>query len=167
MLPMLFEAALPSPPFAVWLGLSAGLGLVLAAIARVDLRSLRIPDRLSLPLLASGLVLGFVCQLVPGRMPGDHLIGALAGYLLFAAIGAGFYRWRQVEGLGLGDAKLFAASGAWLGWQGLPPVLLIAALGGLGQAMLRAAPQRHRPLAFGPWIAVGFFALWLWLTWRV
>ena len=73
----------------------------------------------------------------------------------------------QVEGLGLGDAKLFAASGAWLGWQGLPPVLLIAALGGLGQAMLRAAPQRHRPLAFGPWIAVGFFSLWLWLTWRV
>lgn len=161
LLPTLFQPTLPPLSRAAGLGLTVGLGLALAAITLIDLRSLRIPDWLSLPLQAIGLTLAFFCQLVPGGRPVDHLIGAGAGYLLFAAIGAAFFRLRQIEGLGLGDAKLFAAAGAWLGWQGLPQVLLIAAFGGLGQALLRPPARRPLPLAFGPWIALGFFAIWL------
>ena len=62
------------------------------------------------------------------------------------------------EGLGLGDAKLFAASGTWLGLPLLPYVLLIAALGGLAWALIARAQGR---LAFGPWIALGFWCVWL------
>jgi leader peptidase (prepilin peptidase)/N-methyltransferase len=133
-----------------------GLLAALAAIAVIDLRSLRIPDALSLPLIAAGLV---VAPALRGGAMADHLIGAAAGFALFAAIGEVHFRRRGVEGLGLGDAKLFAAAGAWLGWQGLPWVLLIAALGGLAFAL---AAGRGRAVAFGPWLALGIAATWLW-----
>lgn len=138
--------------------LLATLGLVaaLVAIAVVDARSLRIPDRLSLPLIAAGLLVGPV---VRGGAAADHVIGAVAGFALFALIGEVHFRRRGVEGLGLGDAKLFAAGGAWLGWQGLPSVLLLAALGGLALAL---AAGRGRPLAFGPWLALAIAVVWMW-----
>jgi leader peptidase (prepilin peptidase)/N-methyltransferase len=89
----------------------------------------------------------------------DHLTGAVVAYALFAAIGAVHFRRRGSEGLGLGDAKLFAAGGAWLGWQALPLLLLVASLGGLAFALTLG---RGRALAFGPWLALGIALLWLW-----
>lgn len=147
----------------IWIGsagtaqLLATLGLlaVLVAIAAIDLRSLRIPDALSLPLVAAGLA---VAPALRGTAFADHAIGAVAAFGLFALIGELHFRRRGTEGLGLGDAKLFAAGGAWLGWQALPMVLLIAALGGLAGAAVRG---RDRPLAFGPWLAAGIAVLWL------
>ena len=71
---------------------------------------------------------------------------------------------RRKEGLGLGDAKLLAAAGAWLGWQMLPSVVVIAALGGLAQVTvagrLRSNHTADRSLALGPWLALAFFSLW-------
>lgn len=142
----------------ILLGVSAGLALVLLAITVTDMRHFRIPDALSLPLVAAGLALAAVSQ---AWWP-DHLIGAALGYGLLAGIGEVYFRRRGVEGLGLGDAKLFAAAGAWLGWQALPAVLLIAALGGIAQALVMHRGQRDRVLAFGPWLALGFAAVWLW-----
>lgn len=142
--------------------LSLALALWLAVIVVQDLRSFTIPDWLSLPLLAAGLCVAWGSRLVPGTSIGDHLIGAALAYLLFAGIGAAYFRWRGIEGLGLGDAKLFAAAGAWLGWQALPAVLLCAALGGLAQVALRRPGQRDQPLAFGPWLAAGLFLNWIW-----
>lgn len=151
---------LPTDP--VWLAVTVGLTAVLLAIAAIDLRTRRIPDTLSLPLLAAGLAVAWVWPgLTDTRFP-DHLIGAAAGFALFAAIGEVIFRRTGQEALGLGDAKLFGAAGAWLGWQALPPVLLIASLTGLGLAMLTGRAQRGAALAFGPWIALGFLAVWVW-----
>ena len=144
-----------------------GLFAALLAISVVDIRTRRIPDLLSLPLICAGLMqAGWAVQ--RGAAPvvlTDGIIGAAAGYLVFAAIGAAFFRMRGHEGLGLGDAKLLAAAGAWLGWQMLPAVVLIAALGGLAQmavvGRLRPAHAADRSLAFGPWLAVAFFSLWM------
>lgn len=136
-----------------------GLTLVLAAIAIIDARTRRIPDLLSLPLIPAGLAVAYLTPLLPIQ---HHLIGACAGYALFAAIGAWYFRRTGTDGLGLGDAKLFAAAGAWLGWQALPAVLLIAALGGLGFALVQGRTNRHVALAFGPWLALAFWAVWLW-----
>ncbi len=146
--------------------LAAGITLVLTgvllAIAVIDLRQFRIPDALSLPLIAAGIGLAAIW---PGPGPGHvghHLIGAGAGFLLLAGLGEAFYRLRGAEGLGLGDAKLFAAAGAWLGWQGLPAVLLIAAGAGLVWALVRwLVWRRTGRLAFGPWLALGFWLCWL------
>ena len=131
--------------------MAAGLGLWLVVIAAIDLITLRIPDILTLPLVALGLVVaGF------GGLPilANHLIGAGVGFLILALFGEIFYRMRGIEGLGLGDAKLFAAAGAWLGWQALPMVLLVAASGGLVWALVR---RQSGELAFGPWLALGFW----------
>ncbi|MGL5010781.1 MAG: prepilin peptidase [Paracoccaceae bacterium] len=135
------------------------LGLTLVAITVIDLRSYRIPDWLSLPLIAIGLAVAVWLPLLPIA---HHLIGAVAGFAVFAAIGAWYHRRTGMEGLGLGDAKLFGAAGAWLGWQALPLVLLIATLGGLAYALLKGARDRRAALAFGPWLALGFWVVWLW-----
>ena len=135
------------------------LTAILVAIGVIDLRSLRIPDALTLPLIVAGLVLSL---LLPGWQSANHLIGAGAGFLLLAMIGEVYFRKRGIEGLGLGDAKLFAAAGAWLGWQGLPQVLLIAAVGGIVQALVLNGGRRDVPQAFGPWLALGFWLVWVW-----
>lgn len=131
------------------------LACALLAISAIDLRERRIPDLLSLPLLASGLV----WSAWAGDRPwADHAVGAVAGFGVLAIFGALYFRWR--EGLGLGDAKLFGAAGAWLGWSALPMVLLLASLSGLLFALLTGVVRRDQKLAFGPPLALGF-----WLTW--
>jgi leader peptidase (prepilin peptidase) / N-methyltransferase len=137
-----------------------GLTAVLVAVAVIDLRSFRIPDRLSLPLIAAGLVLAWA---MPVQPIWHHLIGAMAGFALLAGLGEWYFRQRGVDGLGLGDAKLFAAAGAWLGWQALPAVLMIAACGGLAFAVLDGTARRAAGIAFGPWLALGFWLAWLWV----
>ena len=137
---------------------SVGLGVALAAIAVWDLRTRRIPDAISLPLIVAGLGWAFWCG---ERAWPSYLIGTLAGYASLAGAGALYFRLRGREGLGLGDAKLFAAAGAWLGWQTLPLVLLVGSVGGLLYAVL--ARQRDAPaeLAFGPWLALGIWLAWI------
>ncbi len=144
---------------ALFWGLTAALTVTLGAIAIIDLRTFRIPDLLSLPLIPAGLAAALWLPLLPIQ---HHLIGAAAGFAVFAAIGGWYYRRTGVDGLGLGDAKLFAGAGAWLGWQALPMVLLIAALGGLAYAGLQGLRNRHAALAFGPWLALGFWTMWIW-----
>ena len=139
-------------------GVTAGLTLVLVAIALIDLRSFRIPDVLSLPLIAAGIV---GVPATTGVALHDLVIGAMGGFGVFWAIGAWYFRRTGIDGLGLGDAKLFAAAGAWLGWQALPMVLLIAAIGGIVQALLRGKAGRHTAIAFGPWLALGFWVIWI------
>lgn len=136
---------------------TAGLVATLARIAWIDVRAFRIPDRLSLPLVAAGIA---VALWLPVRPLTDHLAGAVAGYAVFAVIGAWYFRRRGIDGLGLGDAKLLAAAGAWLGWQALPWVVLAASLGGLAQVLARPAARRRDPVAFGPWLALAFALVW-------
>lgn len=148
----------PSLAPSIAIGVTLVLTVVLGAIAVIDLRHFRIPDSLSLPLIAAGLILA-LC--LPGVPIADHLIGAGGGFLLLAGIGELYFRRRGVDGLGLGDAKLFAAAGAWLGGTSLPLVMLIAAVGGLMQAFLCGKFERTTAIAFGPWLAVSFWMVWI------
>jgi len=147
-------------PLRLWLG--AGLGWVLLALAAWDLRCGLLPDRLTLPLLLAGLAA--TALLVPERLEA-HLLGAAAGFLSLAGLRALYRLLRGREGLGLGDAKLLAAGGAWLGWEGLASVVLLAcAAAALSLLPRRLAGQRltrHSALAFGPWLALGIWLVWL------
>jgi leader peptidase (prepilin peptidase)/N-methyltransferase len=134
------------------------LACALLAIAVVDFRTLRIPDWLSLPLVGLGLLRTGLAE--PASWPA-HLVGGLVGYVSLAAFGALFFRLRGRDGLGLGDAKLFAAGGAWLGWQALPLVLAVAATTGLVFALATWRNRSGRQLAFGPWLALGIWIGWL------
>lgn len=131
---------------------------MLVAVAVVDLRTLRIPDWLSLPLIGGGLLWAASAGQEPWT---DHLLGAAFGYASLASFGAVYFRLRGREGLGLGDAKLFSAAGAWLGWQALPLVLATASLAGLVFAIATSRSHPNARLAFGPWIALATWLYWL------
>lgn len=157
----------PDVAGAVAYGLLAfGLGAWLLAISLIDLASRRIPDRLVYPLIATGLV---VSAAASRGLPTPELIGAAVGYALFWAVGEAHFRWRGEEGLGLGDAKLFAAAGAWLGWAALPFVLLGACLFALAHALARHMTRRGsrpaRQIPFGPSLALAFWLAWIAPPW--
>ena len=150
--------AQPTPLAAV---LTALLGWQLLLISVIDAEHFRLPDQLTLPLLATG---GLAAVLLDHTAPLDALIGAAAGFASLWLLAFAYRRLRGREGLGDGDPFLLAAGGAWVGWIGLPGVLLWASAAGLSLAAARlltgskvSAADR---LPFGPCLAVG-----IWLTW--
>ena len=134
------------------------LGWALLALAWIDGRHFRLPDALTLPLLLLGL--GSAWLLEPWRLT-DCALGAMAGYAAFRLIGWGYATWRGQDGLGQGDAKLLAAGGAWVGWEDLSWVVLLAALAGIawvGVGTLRGARVTARTrVPFGPFLALGIW----------
>lgn len=137
--------------------LTGALTLVLLRLSWIDLVSFRLPDGWTLPLIATGLGLAVTGI---GTTVTASVFGGLMGFLIFWAIGSAYHRRTGQDGLGLGDAKLFAASGTWLGYTALPYVLLIAAGGALVFATL-IQRMSNRQLAFGPWLALGFWLVWI------
>jgi leader peptidase (prepilin peptidase)/N-methyltransferase len=143
-----------------WLG--CGLGWTLLALAWIDLEWLILPDTLTLPLLLGGLA---ATWLAAPEALGDAALGAGLGWLVFAAVAAGYRALRGRDGLGGGDAKLLGAAGAWLGWQALPQVMLLAAVAALGVVgtlrLVRGRAFDGVELAFGPWLALATWLVWL------
>ena len=71
------------------------------------------------------IILGvFQAYLLPSEITAS-IIGAVIGYLVFFAIEIAYKKFRKIDGLGRGDAKLLAAGGAWCGWMGLPYIVLL------------------------------------------
>jgi leader peptidase (prepilin peptidase)/N-methyltransferase len=151
--------ALPDP-LLIWAGCLLGWSLLGASI--IDSRHLTLPDSLVLPLIPAGILL-HAWLAVDAWI--DHLMGASIGFVLFAAISITYRVLRRREGLGLGDAKLLAAAGAWVGWVGLPSVVLLGAVFGLATGLaLRMTGRdvgRVTELPFGPALALAFWLVWL------
>jgi leader peptidase (prepilin peptidase)/N-methyltransferase len=147
------------PPLA-WAG--TGLGWALLAAAAADVRHRVLPDAIVLPLAVAGLAATWAFDASAAL---DHVVGAAVGGFAFLAIREAYRALRRREGLGLGDVKLAAAAGAWVGWAPLPDVVLIAALGGLIIALVRwlgGAPlDRYARLPFGPFLCLGIWLVWL------
>jgi leader peptidase (prepilin peptidase) / N-methyltransferase len=146
-----------------WLLLvSCMLGWTLLTLAAIDQRHFLLPDILTLPLIPAGLLVAFALD---PALVWSHLVGALAGFAAFAAIAFVYRRLRRREGLGLGDAKLLAAAGAWLGWQALPGLVVIAAVCALAVALARAVAgdrlSATTRIAFGSYLALAFWLVWL------
>lgn len=140
--------------------LAALVGWVLLAAALVDRRTLLLPDLLTLPLVAVGLAAAGL-GLAPAS-PLGSLAGALLGLAGTALLAEAYRRLRGREGLGMGDAKLLAGAGAWLGPGSLPLVVLIGATAALAAALATGAHRRpDEPVPFGPWLALGFWSVLL------
>ena len=137
-----------------WTALAAAVFLwALIALACIDFETGLLPDQLTLPLLWCGLLVN-----VPSAFASlaSAVIGAAAGYLILWATYWGFKLVTGKEGMGYGDFKLHAAIGAWLGWQALPAVVLLAALAGILYALppiLLGRRDRNTPIRFGPFLA--------------
>jgi leader peptidase (prepilin peptidase) / N-methyltransferase len=142
------------------------LGWCLLALAWIDVREMRLPDLLTLPLLVAGLA---EAALLERSQLLDRTLGAVAGYSVFWLLAAFYARFRGRPGLGEGDAKLLAASGAWVGWRALPDLVLLAAVVGLGAFLLHALYRRRidpaRRLPFGPFLALATWLIWICGLW--
>jgi len=136
----------------------------LYALALYDHFTLRLPNVLTATLLLVGLMQAYV--LAPSLAP--YAIGVAAGFLSLFLLGLGYEALRGRQGLGMGDAKFLGAAGAWVGWVGLPPILLIASLAGLGGFLMKAiAKGRHNSaegIAFGPYLCFGLWFTWLYFS---
>ena len=144
-------------------GLTALLGWQLLLIAVIDAEHFWLPDRLTLPLLGTGLVAAVTLD---RTAPVDALIGVAAGFATLWLLAFAYRRLRGREGLGGRDPFLLAAAGAWVGWLGLPSVLLWASVAGLSLVLARALTGQRISgadrLPFGPFLAAG-----VWLTWLI
>jgi leader peptidase (prepilin peptidase) / N-methyltransferase len=137
-------------------------GWWLLALGAIDLHCWLLPDALTLPLIVAGLAAN--AWLDPASVFACAL-GAALGYLGLRIVGWAYRELRGSEGIGQGDAKLLAASGAWLGAAALPQLILLAALLALVAALaMRVAGVRlgaHSALPFGPFLAFAAWLLWL------
>jgi leader peptidase (prepilin peptidase)/N-methyltransferase len=147
-------------------GLDCVFGWGLLALGWIDLRCWLLPDALTLPLLAIGIAEAAAYE--PDSLL-DRMLGVALGYLLLRLIAILYRVLRGQEGLGGGDAKLLAATGAWVGAGALPQVILGAAVAGLAAAaaMQLAGRRLHArsALPFGPFLGLAAWLVWLWQGW--
>lgn len=137
------------------------LSYSLAWASVVDIKRFILPDLLTFGLIVIGL---FFRAPPPYGAFLSHLAGAALGYSLVWLVNWWFKRVRKRQGIGMGDAKLFAAAGAWTGLEALPAVILIASLVGIAAFVLIGICKQQfdsdRPLPFGPSIAAALWATW-------
>ena len=123
----------------------------------IDLRHHILPNVITLP----GIVIGFACSvfLPPGWV--GSLIGIAIGGGVLYAIGEGYYRLRGIDGLGMGDVKMLAMIGAFLGWKLTLVTLVLASLAGsvvgIGLIVTGRGGMKYA-LPFGTFLAVGALA---------
>ncbi|MEZ5936589.1 MAG: A24 family peptidase [Hyphomonadaceae bacterium] len=142
-------------------GALLALGLCWGSV--IDIDRMMLPDAITLGLAGVGLAVSLA--------GGSHAfvssaIGCAVGLLVSLGLAEGYRRLRGRDGLGGGDIKLLAAAGAWLGWEGLPAAVLIATSAAIvfilgGAALRRRRPDAAGQIAFGPFIAVGIWVVWL------
>jgi len=140
----------PTATGLVWCGFSAAL----LALALIDWDTTLLPDDITLPLLWAGLVAASLHWTAVPLFAA--LWGAVAGYLSLWSIYWAFKLLTGKEGMGYGDFKLFAALGAWFGWEALVPVILMASVIGavVGIAMKFSTGLREGGyIPFGPFLA--------------
>lgn len=135
---------------------------IVIALTFIDLDYQLLPDQLTLLLLWIGLLLS-VCNVFVNSQ--DAIIGAVGGYSVFAMTQWLFHLATGKTGMGHGDFKFLASLGAFLGWQQLPVIILLASVIGMIFGLTHMAMKRQWksvPLPFGPYLA---FAGWISLMW--
>lgn len=147
-------------------GWAAAAGLLftwsLVALTFIDFDTQLLPDSITLPLVWIGLLLSLSGLFVDAH---SSIVGAATGYLSLWSIYQVFRLITGKEGMGYGDFKLFAAFGAWLGWQSLPLIILLSSLVGavVGIALIvLRGRDKNIPIPFGPYLAG---AGWIYLMW--
>ncbi|HVT37119.1 MAG TPA: A24 family peptidase [Nevskiaceae bacterium] len=134
----------------------------LIALTVIDLRTMLLPDNLTLPLMWLGLLLSLFPVFASLH---DSVVGAMAGYLSLRSMYHLFLLLTGKEGMGFGDFKLFAAFGAWLGWQALPGIIIMSSVVGAVVGIGLIVFKRHGrevPIPFGPYLAG---AGWIYMVW--
>jgi leader peptidase (prepilin peptidase) / N-methyltransferase len=136
------------------------LVVILVVLFGIDLHHQILPNVITLP----GIVIGFLFSFVapPGWV--NSLIGAALGAGLLYGIAAGYYAVRREEGLGMGDVKMLAMIGAFLGWKAVLVTLILSSFAGalVGVAIIAFSRGNMRlALPFGTFLSLGAVAAML------
>lgn len=151
------------PTVSIWI-IQSLLILALVYLAHIDWRTLRLPNAITLPLIILGIAFNAFSDL-RFTNPSSALIGAFLGYGLLWALNIGYRLLKNRDGIGMGDAKLLAALGAWLGWSALPSILLMASVTGLLGGIIWLKLRRYHlreAFPFGPFLAIAGIIELLW-----
>ena len=136
--------------------------ILLSAIAVFDARTYRIPDELNLALAVFGLVFSYTQGITFFE---EALLGALLGFMLTMSIRILYKYWRSYHGIGLGDVKMIAAGGCWVGIDGIATVLFIASITGIVADLVArkfsfSSGGKKQKIPFGPYLAAGIIFSW-------
>jgi leader peptidase (prepilin peptidase)/N-methyltransferase len=136
----------------------------------IDLQHRILPNIITLP----GIIVGFVFSLFvpPGWF--ESLVGIVAGGGVLLLMAEMYYRLRKEEGLGMGDVKMLAMIGAFLGWKLMLVTLVLSSflgsLIGIGMIVLKKGDMKYA-LPFGTFLAIGAIvasvsgdAIWRWYS---
>jgi leader peptidase (prepilin peptidase) / N-methyltransferase len=133
------------------------LGCALIVLFAIDLEHHLLPNAITVP----GIILGFVFSVFTDVGWQASLIGLIAGGGILFAIAEIYYRIRHEEGLGMGDVKMLAMIGAFLGWKLMMLTLVLASFSGSLIGVLLIATRRGTmkyALPFGTFLAIGALA---------
>jgi len=128
-------------------------GCAMVVLFVIDLRHRILPNVITVPGTFIGLALSVF--LPPGWI--SSVIGVAVGGGVLFGIAETYYRVRHLEGLGMGDVKMLAMIGAFLGWQLALVTLVLASLGGALVGVWLMATRRggmQAALPFGTFLAV-------------
>ena len=127
---------------------------ILIALFGIDLEHQILPNSITLPGIVAGVLLSVIAP--PGWR--DSLLGVLLGAGMLYAIAGAYYLWRREEGLGMGDVKMLAMIGAFLGWKAVLVTMVLSSFSGAAIGIALIAAQRggmKLALPFGTFLAVG------------
>jgi leader peptidase (prepilin peptidase) / N-methyltransferase len=144
-----------TPTGFAWCGFSAAL----LTLSMIDWDTTLLPDDITLPLLWAGLLLAALK--ITNINLESAIWGAAIGYFSLWLIYWIFKLITGKEGMGYGDFKLFAALGAWFGWQALIPIILMASVIGaiIGIALKFSSKLREGGyIPFGPFLGLAGFS---------
>ncbi len=154
--------------FTWYTGAALLLTWTLIALTFIDFDTQLLPDNMTLPLMWLGLLISLAATIPAFGLPVDtrsSILGAVFGYLSLWSVYHLFKLITGKEGMGYGDFKLFAALGAWMGWQMLPLIILLSAFTGaiVGITLIVVRGRdKNIPIPFGPYLAA---AGWIALMW--
>ncbi len=136
------------------------LSIFFIIIFFIDLKHFIIPNELTFPLMAIGLLKSFDPNLNQYLFPNflNSLIGGVAGYIIIWMIIFIYKRLRNKEGMGLGDAKLLSAIGFWFGWISIPFILFFSSFIALVLAipsLINKSKNLSSQIPFGPYLILG------------
>ncbi|MBA3268995.1 MAG: prepilin peptidase [Acidobacteria bacterium] len=143
-------------PFGPLLASRLILTWILIVLFAVDLELQILPNAITLP----GIVVGLACSVLAPPGLRDALVGAAVGAGVLYGIAAAYYLVRREEGLGMGDVKMLAMIGAFLGWRAVLLTLVMSSFSGALVGVALMASKRgglQYALPFGTFLAAGAF----------
>ena len=135
------------------------LSLSFIVIFFIDLKHFIIPNEITFSMMALGFIKSFdpnLNTIFPNYI--NSLIGGFLGYGIIWSIIYFYKQVRKKEGMGLGDAKLFAVIGFWFGWLAIPFIIFLSsviALLSVVPSLLKNSRTMSSQIPFGPYIILG------------